>query len=237
MTESASSLNYRQAQLADLATQVLDLARRHGATAAEAEVSEGVGQAVSVRLGEVETIEYTGDKGVGVTVYLGQSKGHASSSDFSAAALEDTVKAAINIARFTAADPFAGLADPDRLATEFPDLSLCHPWSLSVEDAIELARATEAAGQAVDARVNNSEGASVNTNLSQFVYANSHGFCHGQRPLISSSSEKLRKVRMRTIAPSTIMFCRVGATATVLMMSPATSSSRPSRMARPRFWR
>lgn len=104
MTESASSLNYRQAQLADLATQVLDLARRHGATAAEAEVSEGVGQAVSVRLGEVETIEYTGDKGVGVTVYLGQSKGHASSSDFSAAALEDTVKAAINIARFTAAD-------------------------------------------------------------------------------------------------------------------------------------
>lgn len=172
MTESASSLNYRQAQLADLATQVLDLARRHGATAAEAEVSEGVGQAVSVRLGEVETIEYTGDKGVGVTVYLGQSKGHASSSDFSAAALEDTVKAAINIARFTAADPFAGLADPDRLATEFPDLSLCHPWSLSVEDAIELARATEAAGQAVDARVNNSEGASVNTNLSQFVYAN-----------------------------------------------------------------
>lgn len=86
MTESASSLNYRQAQLADLATQVLDLARRHGATAAEAEVSEGVGQAVSVRLGEVETIEYTGDKGVGVTVYLGQSKGHASSSDFSAAA-------------------------------------------------------------------------------------------------------------------------------------------------------
>jgi PmbA protein len=181
MTESASSLNYRQAQLADLATQVLDLARRHGATAAEAEVSEGVGQAVSVRLGEVETIEYTGDKGVGVTVYLGQSKGHASSSDFSAAALEDTVKAAINIARFTAADPFAGLADPDRLATEFPDLSLCHPWSLSVEDAIELARATEAAGQAVDARVNNSEGASVNTNLSQFVYANSHGFCHGQQ--------------------------------------------------------
>ncbi len=181
MTESASSLNYSQAQLADLATQVLDLARRHGATAAEAEVSEGVGQAVSVRLGEVETIEYTGDKGVGVTVYLGQSKGHASSSDFSSAALEDTVKAALNIARFTAADPFAGLADPARLATEFPDLSLCHRWDLSVEDAIALACATEAAGQAVDNRVNNSEGASVNTQVSQFVYANSHGFCHGHQ--------------------------------------------------------
>jgi len=166
-------------QLRKIAADVLDHARGLGATAAETEVSEGFGQNVTVRRGEVETIEYNRDKGVGVTVYVGQQRGHASTSDFSPQAVRDTVQAAFSIARFTAADDCAGLADPDLLAHDVPDLDLYHPWDLPVEQAIEQARACEAAALSVDRRITNSEGATISTQQSHFIYANSLGFMGG----------------------------------------------------------
>ena len=165
--------------LRQIVRDILSYAGERGATAAEAEASEGFGQTVTVRQNEVETIEYNRDKGIGVTVYVGKQRGHASTSDFSAQAMRDTVDAALSIARFTATDDCAGLADPDLLAREFPDLDLWHPWRLPVERAIELARTCEAAGYAVDARINNSEGASVSTQESHFIYGNSLGFLGG----------------------------------------------------------
>jgi PmbA protein len=174
-----SRFSYSDDQLREIATTLLDYARSRGASAAETEVSEGLGQTVTARRGEVETIEYNRDKGIGVTVYLGQQRGHASSSDFSQQALRETVDAALSIARFTATDPCAGLADPDLLAREAPDLDLWHPWDLPVERAIELAKAAEDAGFAVDRRISNSEGATVSTQESHFIYANSNGFLGG----------------------------------------------------------
>ncbi|MBM3343388.1 MAG: metalloprotease PmbA [Betaproteobacteria bacterium] len=165
--------------LKSLTRDALDYARARGASAAEVEVSEGYGQTVTVRRGEVETIEYNRDKGMGVSVYIGQQRGHASTSDFSAKALRDAVDAALSIARFTAADDCAGLADPDLLAREFPDLQLWHSWGLPVERAIELARACEEAGFNTDKRIGNSEGASVSTQESHFIYGNSRGFLAG----------------------------------------------------------
>lgn len=163
-----------------LATQVLDLARQAGASAAEVEVSEGYGQSVTVRLGEVETIEHNRDKDIGVTVYFGARRGNASTSDFSAQALADTVRAASTIARHTAEDEFAGLADAARLAaSDVTDPGLFFPWDISVEDACELARSCEAAALKVDTRIRNSEGAGLSTHASQFVYANSNGFIGG----------------------------------------------------------
>jgi PmbA protein len=150
-----------------------------GATAAEAEVSEGFGQNVSVRRGEIETIEHSRDRGMAVTVYLGKRRGHASTSDLSGAALRSTVEAALSIARLTASDEFSGLADPALLATEFPDLDLYHPWPIPVEEAIDLARSCEQAAFRADPRVSNSEGATVSAQHSQFIYGNTHGFLAG----------------------------------------------------------
>lgn len=169
-------LSHTQATLGDLAARVLAVARKAGATACDVDVSESSGQNVTVRLGQVETIEYNRDKGVGITVYLGQRKGNASTSDFSDAALEQTVAAALAIARYTAEDDCAGLPDPARLATRFPDLDLYHPWNLPVEGAIDLAQRSEAAARAVDARIANSEGATVSNHTGQAIYANSEGF-------------------------------------------------------------
>ena len=174
-----NAFSYGLEQLRQLAALVLDHARGLGASASEAEVSEGFGHSVTVRRGEVETIEYNRDKGVGVTVYLGQQRGHASTSDFSTQAVRETVEAAHAIARFTAADDCAGLADQDLLAREAADLELYHPWDLSVAQAIELARECEAAALAVDSRIGNSEGGTVSTQQSQFIYANSLGFMGG----------------------------------------------------------
>ena len=171
--------SYTPENLRALANRVLELAQAGGASAAEAEVSEGSGQTVSVRKGEVETLEYNKDKGVSVTVYIGQRRGHAATSDFSDDALKRTVEKALVIARYTAEDDCAGLADADLLAREVPDLDLYHPWDLPVEQAIELARACEAAALAVDARIRNSEGATVSTQVSQFIYANTLGFMGG----------------------------------------------------------
>ncbi|OAM51464.1 metalloprotease PmbA [Methylovorus sp. MM2] len=179
MSDSDSNFSYSLDELKDISTKVLALAKAAGASAAEADVSLGVGQNVSVRLGETETIEYNRDKGMSVTVYFGQQRGNASTSDLSPQALYDTVAAACNIAKYTAKDTFCGLADSALMAKDFPDLDLDHPWNLSVDQAIELAKECEAAARAVDTRINNSEGASVSTSQGIFAYANSHGFVGG----------------------------------------------------------
>jgi len=165
--------------LRQIAQDLIQYARQQGATACSAEVSDGFGQAVTVRQGEVETIEYNRDKGLGISVYIGQQRGSASTSDFSPKAVRDTVDAALNIARFTASDDCAGLPEAELLATEFPDFDLYHPWLLDVEGAIELANRCEQAAFDTDKRIKNSEGASVNVHESQFVYANSLGFIGG----------------------------------------------------------
>lgn len=176
---AATRFSYPFATLQQLARDVLDHARGKGATACEVDVSEGFGQSVTVRCGEVETIEYNRDKGIGVTIYAGQRKGYASTSDFSPQALRDTVEAALNIARFTAEDDCAGLADAALLARDVPDLDLYHPWDLPVEGAIDLARRSEQAAFDTSARISNSEGATVSSQEAQFVAANSLGFMGG----------------------------------------------------------
>ncbi|MDR2638075.1 MAG: metalloprotease PmbA [Zoogloeaceae bacterium] len=176
---AAQQFSYLSSTLRQLAEDALRHAREKGATAAEADVSEGFGQSVTVRHGEVETIEYNRDKGLSVSVYLGQRRGYASTSDFSPRAIRETVEAALAIARFTAEDPCAGLAEEELLARETPDLALYRPWDLPVEEAIELARRSEAAALRADRRISNSEGASVATHEAQFVAANSLGFAGG----------------------------------------------------------
>jgi hypothetical protein len=153
---------YRKEQFQQIVEDTLALARQMGASDAGAEVSEGVGLSVSVRMGELENVERNRDKSLGVSVYLGQRRGNASTSDFSAAALRQTVQAAYDIARFTAEDPAAGLPDAEDLATPAEaarDLDLFHPWAIDAAAAAELARRCEAAALAVDRRITNSEGA------------------------------------------------------------------------------
>lgn len=173
---------YTRAQFDQLAEDALKLARKLGASDAAAEVSEGVGLSVSVRKGEIENVERNRDKSLGVTVYIGQRRGNASTSDFSPKALEQTVQAAYDIARFTAEDPAAGLPEKDDLALGAEaerDLDLYHPWDIDAERAAELALRCEAAALGVDKRITNSEGAGVSAQQSHFVAANSRGFRGG----------------------------------------------------------
>ena len=181
MTQQQPRFSYDLGELRNFASDVLARAKSKGASACELEVSEGFGQSVTVRRNEVENIEYNRDKGMGVTVYVGQKKGHANTSDFSQRALHDAVDKALTIARFTANDDCAGLADADLMARESDqrDLDLYHPWDLPVDEAIDLARRCEAAAFRLDSRIVNSEGAGVATHQSQFVVANSHGFIAG----------------------------------------------------------
>jgi PmbA protein len=158
---------------------VLEEAKKRGATQSEAEASLQKGLTVTVRLGEVETVEYQRDRGLGVTVYFGKRKGSASTADLSAQAIRDTVAKACTIATYTAEDPCAGLADPDELAKDIPNLDLEHPWDIEPDTAVQLAKVSEAAGLAVDARITNSEGASVSSHRDVRVYGNSHGFLAG----------------------------------------------------------
>jgi PmbA protein len=171
--------SYSRAHLEALAQQVLDEAKRRGATACEADVSEGFGLAVTVRRQEVETIEYNRDKGIGVTVYLGQRRGHASTSDFSAKAVASTVRAALSIARFTAQDDCAGLPEEALLAKNVTNPGLYFPWDVSVADAIDSARRSEAAALAVSPLITQTEGASVAAHQAHFISANSLGFMAG----------------------------------------------------------
>jgi PmbA protein len=174
-----ASFRYSQHDLQQMGEDVLRIAKASGASDAEAEISLGFGQNVSVRMGETETIEYNRDKGVSVTVYFGKQRGHASTSDLSRKALEDTVAAACNIARYTAQDTFCGLADPALMAKDIPDLDLHHPWNINVDEALAIAVECEAAARVVDKRITNSEGASVSAYEGIFAYANSHGFSGG----------------------------------------------------------
>jgi PmbA protein len=164
------------ADLLALVELALQEAKALGASQSEAAVSVDVGLSVSVRLGEVETVEYQRDRGMGVTVYFGTRKGSASTADLGAAALRETVAKACSIARFTAEDPCAGLADPDTLAREIPDLSLAHPWDITPEQACDIALACESAAMAVDPRITNSEGAGLSSHRGLRAYGNSHGF-------------------------------------------------------------
>lgn len=164
------------ADLLALVELALGEARVLGASQAEAAISVDVGLSASVRLGEIDTVEYQRDRGMGVTVYFGTRKGSASTADLGAAALRETVAKACSIARFTSEDTCAGLADPDTLATDVPDLDLSHPWDLTPERACELALACEAAALAVDSRITNSEGAAVSSHRGIRAYGNTHGF-------------------------------------------------------------
>ena len=164
------------AELLALVELALAEARSLGAAQAEAAVSMDVGLSVSARLGEVETVEYQRDRGMGVTVYFGTRKGTASTADLSPHALRETVGKACSIARFTAEDPCAGLPDLDTLASEVPDLDLAHPWDLSPEQACAMAIECEAAAMAVDPRITNSEGAGVSSHRGLRAYGNSLGF-------------------------------------------------------------
>ena len=164
----------------DLVTQALQHAQSLGASDAAAEVSEGRGLAVSVRKGKVETVEQTRDRSLDVTVFAGQRRGSASTSDFSAQALRETVEAAWHIARYTAEDPAAGLPDADQLAIGVKNnLQLHHPWAITVEQATEIAVEAERAALATDKRITNTEGAGVDTHEGHFVLGNTRGFLDG----------------------------------------------------------
>ena len=181
--KNGGRFSHSQEQLQQLAADVLAHAARLGASGCECDVSEGHGLSVTVRKGAVDTIEHNRDKSIGVSVVLGERpaarRGHASTSDFSAAALEQTVAAALAIARHTAPDDCAGLPEPELLARELPDLDLYHPWMPATEEAIGIARRCEAAAFALSPKIRNSEGASVSAQHSQFVFANSLGFMGG----------------------------------------------------------
>jgi PmbA protein len=174
--------SYPRAQFQQIVEDCLALAREVGASDASVEVSEGAGLSVSVRKGELENVERNRDKSVGVSIYVGQRRGNASSSDFSPQALKQTVRAAFDIARFTAEDPVAGLPDAQDLATPAEaarDLQLFFPWGIDAKAAAELAMRCEDAAMSTDRRITNSEGAGVSAQQSHFWAGNTRGFRGG----------------------------------------------------------
>lgn len=188
-TELATSERAQDAQrLQDLAAEVLRLAKARGASQAEVAITEDTGLAVNVRLGEVETVERTRDRGVALTVYFGQRKASASTADLQPGSLVATVEQACAIAKFTEADPAAGLAEAGLMAAATRDFDQWHPWRIDVEGALALALAAESRGREADPRIANSDGAAVNTGESLWVYANSHGFSGFERSTSHSIS-------------------------------------------------
>jgi len=187
--------------LRDIVSFMLEQAKRLGATGAEAGLSIESGLQVTVRLGEVETIEHNRDKGLGITVFMGQRKGSASTTDFTRNAISETVQAACDIARYTEEDSYAGLPEPNRLARVIPDLDLDHPWALSPEEAIEMATECEAMARNYDKRITNSEGAYITSHRGLRVYGNSLGFLHDYTTtrhsngctVIASSADKMER--------------------------------------------
>jgi PmbA protein len=178
---AATGFSYSRETFEELVDTALAHAKKVGATDAGAEASEGCGLSVSVRKGELENVERNRDKSLGVTVYVGRRRGNASTSDFSRAAIEQTVQAAYDIARFTAEDPVAGLPDAEDIAgpDEQPDLDLFYPWDIDSERAAQLALVCEGAAFATDKRITNSEGAGVSAQQSHFFSAHSRGFRGG----------------------------------------------------------
>lgn len=181
LQEPASGFSYSRPFFEELVDRALAHAKKLGATDAGAEASEGCGLSVSVRKGELENVERNRDKSLGVTVYLGHRRGNASTSDFSEKAIEQTVQAAYDIARFTAEDPVAGLPDADDIAPPetHRDLDLFHPWAITSEEAAEMAKACEAAAFKTHRRITNSEGAGVSAQQSHFFSAHTRGFRGG----------------------------------------------------------
>jgi PmbA protein len=196
----------RIARLQALSDRLLSRCRALGASQAEVSCSEERGLSVNVRMGEVETIEATRDRGIAVTVYFGRRKGSASTADLREASLEATVEQACAIARYTEDDEAAGLADPELMAKpaadgRWPDFDAWHPWALEADQAVDIALACEAAGRDQDARIGNSDGASVSSGESLAVYANSHGFTGAERgthhsigcALIAGDGERMQR--------------------------------------------
>jgi PmbA protein len=179
MAVSSNPVRLDQADLQSIIERALEEARARGASQAEAAVSQDTGLSVSVRLGEVETLEHQRDRSMGITVYFGQRKGSASTADFSLDAVRATVAKACSIARFTAEDACSGLADAVLMAREPSSLDLSHPWNIAADRAIEIAKSCEASALAFDPRINNSEGASLSTHQGLHVYGNTHGFVGG----------------------------------------------------------
>jgi len=163
-------------ELESLVTLALDEATNLGVDQAEAAASQDTGLSATARLGEVESLEYTNDRGIGITVYKDSCKGSASTSDMSPAAIREAVAKACAFANLTASDKYSGLADADLMCTDVRGLDLDHPWEIDANTAIEMAIESEAAGLQFDKRVSNSEGATVSTNRGTRAYGNSHGF-------------------------------------------------------------
>jgi PmbA protein len=176
MGEPATIQSLGADELEAVVRKTLDEACARGVDQAEVAVSHDIGLSATARLGDVEHLEYTNDRGIGITVYSGSRKGSASTSDISAAAINEAVGKACTFATFTAEDEHAGLADPERMAQEIPDLQLDHPWGLEASAAIDMAIACEAAALNFDKRITNSEGATVWTNRGVRAYGNTHGF-------------------------------------------------------------
>jgi PmbA protein len=176
MSKDLLDVRSEQGRLTELVADILGEARRQGASGAEVSATVETGLAVNVRMGALETVEFNQDRGFGITVYFGARKGSASTSDSSRAAIEETVRAAVNIARHTQEDPYNGLADADLMPQSLPDLDLFHPWALDPAAAEALAHTCERAGRDRDGRIVNSEGAQVSSQQACRVYGNSHGF-------------------------------------------------------------
>ncbi|MCA1929286.1 metalloprotease PmbA, partial [Rheinheimera sp.] len=175
MSQTEVTIWQEIAEVKDAVSQVLAHAKQLGASSAEASMNRTRGLSVETRHGEVETVEFNQDGGLGISIYVGQRKGSASTADLSPAALKRTVEAAIDIARYTSEDPHAGLAEAAWLELSPPDLDLFHPASVSTEQAIEWCKASEEAAFAYDGRITNSEGASFSSHQGLKVYGNSHG--------------------------------------------------------------
>ncbi len=197
-------------RLSVLVSDIIDEARRQGATACEVGASSDAGLSTTVRMGDVETVEFNKDQGFGITVYMGQKKGSASTSDDTPEAIKDTVRAACDIARYTSEDPHSGLADASLMATEFPDLDLYHPWGISAEEAIERAKECEDAARSFSDKIINSDGATVNSHQGCRVYGNSHGFIGPHRSsrqsvscvVIGQEGEEMQRDYWYTVARS-----------------------------------
>ncbi len=176
---STNELTENRDELTRIIDSVLNQAKEMGASAAEAEVGVGSGLSANVRKGEIDKLEYERDKGLSITVFIDGQKGNSSTSDFSDIAIKESVEAAISIAKFASRDEHAGLVEPELMATEFPDLDLYHPWSISPEAAIELAIECEQAAFDSDKRISNSDGSVVSTYSGLNLYGNTNNFING----------------------------------------------------------
>jgi PmbA protein len=190
-TSPQQGFSYSRAKFEELVDTALAHAKKLGATDAGAEASEGTGLSVSARMGKLENVERNRDKSLGITVYIGKKRGNASTSDFSVKAIEQTVQAAYDIARFTAEDPVAGLPDLQDVATTYPDLDMFHPWAIDSAQAIELALRCEGAALGVSKKIANSEGAGVSAQQSHFFAGHLRGGQLGFRGGYASSRHSL----------------------------------------------